>query len=110
MPSSVHFTYTGKHENLIIVGGQIKTFTDDADADGNPDGFLTQVDIDPYLGVYNTLNNEFTELSTNLTSSENETIHSMTVINGKIYILYGQQEEVAEGEFQNWDVLVADLN
>ena len=110
MPSSVHFTYTGKHENLIIVGGQIKTFTDDADADGNPDGFLTQVDNDPYLGVYNTLNNEFTELSTNLTSSENETIHSMTVINGKIYILYGQQEEVAEGEFQNWDVLVADLN
>jgi|GEM_PF-1431780 len=110
MPSALHFTYTGKYENLIIVSGQIKSFTDDADGDGNPDGFLTQNGNDPYIGVYNTLNNEFTELTTNLTSPENETIHSMAVINGKIYILYGQQEEVAEGEFQNWDIMVADLN
>ena len=27
--------------------------------DGNPDGFITQSDIEPFLGVYNTENGEF---------------------------------------------------
>ena len=110
MPTALHFTYTGKHENLIFIGGQSKSYTDDADADGNPDGFLTEIDNEPFVGVYNTENGEFTELDTNLTSPESETIHSMAVISGQLYILYGQFQEVAEGEYQNWDVMVADIN
>lgn len=110
LPTGLHFTYTAKQENLIYVAGQIKTFTEDADGDGNPDGFFTQLDNEPYLGVYNTQTKEFTELNTDLLSPESETIHAMTVMNGKLYVLYGQFQEVTEGEFQNWDILVADLN
>ena len=110
LPTGLHFTYTGKQENLIFIGGQRISYTDDADGDGNPDGYLTKIDNEPYMGVYNTLNNKFTELATNLSSPELETIHSMAVINGKVYVLFGQYQEVAEGEYQNWDVLVADLN
>ncbi len=110
LPVGLHFTYTGKQENLIFVAGQIKSFTDDADGDGIIDEFITQSDIEPYVGVYDTNTNTFTELQTDLNSPEFETIHSMAIINGKMYVLYGQSEEIAEGEFQNWDVLVADLN
>lgn len=110
MPVSLNFSYTGKYENLIYVAGQQKAYTDDADGDGNPDGFLTTSDNDPFIGVYNTENGQFTTLETNLTSPEMETIHAMAVTNGKLYVLYGQPEAVAEGEFQNWDVIVADID
>ncbi len=94
---ALSYTYTGKFENLIFVAGQ-----EEVEA-------LGFRDRDPFLGVYSTYTGEFTELLTNLSSPELETIHSMAVFNGKLFIIYGQVQPVAEGELQTWSVLSADL-
>lgn len=99
MPAGLSLSYTGKIENLIYVAGRIDTT--------NSEGVLTN--REPYLGVYDTSNGTFTELETNLESPTLETIHSMAVFENKIYILYGQAEEVAEGEVQTWSILSADI-
>ena len=98
MPKAVNLTYTGKIENLIYVAGRIDIFDDSNSI----------VDREPFLGVYNTNTGTFTELETNLTSPDKETIHSMAVFDNKIYIIYGQSNFV-EGQVQTWSILSADI-
>lgn len=98
MPQAIDFTYTGKIENLIYVAGRIDSIDENN----------ALVDREPYLGVYDTNTNTFTELETNLVSPDLETIHSMAVFDNKIYILYGQGTTI-EGEIPTWSILSADL-
>lgn len=99
MNRAVNFTYTGRHGDLIYVGGRVDTYNEAEE--------LT--DRDPFLGVYDTVNDEFIELSTNLSSPNQETIHAMTVFNGKIYVLFGDRGEVERPEMIEWTVLTADI-
>ncbi len=66
----------------------------------------TILDENPYMAVYDTQNGAFSELSTNLNSPNKETIAGMTIVNGRIYILYG--EDIFNEEVQ-WHVLSAPL-
>lgn len=99
MNRPVNFTFTGKSGDLIYVGGRVDTY----------DAGNELVDRDPFLGVYNTANGEFRELSNNLQSPAMETIHSMTVFDNRLYVLHGEGQDLAPGELNTWPVLVADL-
>lgn len=99
LPTPINFTYTGKTENLIYVGGSVYTY----------DNMSVLTDANPYMGVYDTRTGIFTELETDLSSAEFETIHSMAVFNSKIYVIHGQREETAEGVLQTWSILEAGI-
>jgi len=100
LPSPVDFTFTSVYENLIYVSGQIKI----------DDGAGGIADSNNFFGVFNTLDNTFTEIPTNLDDSGiNQTINSMAIFNGKVYVLYGMPQEVAEGELQQWSVMSASI-
>ncbi|MFS4493729.1 Kelch repeat-containing protein [Maribacter sp. 2308TA10-17] len=99
MPTGVNVTFASRSGNLIYVAGIIRT------RDINND----TTDEDPYLAVYDTTKGTYTELESNLMSPSFETIHSMTTLGNKIYIIYGQEETTPEGQLQTWEVLVADL-
>ena len=95
---AIDVAFAERFENLIYVAGQIIT----ADAQGNTTA------INPTIGVYDTYENTFEELSTNLTNiSGFDTIHQMCIVNGKMYIIYGT---VDNSVVQQWEVLVSDLN
>ena len=96
---AIDVAFAERFENLIYVAGQIIT----ADAQGNTTA------INPTIGVYDTYENTFEELSTNLTNiSGFDTIHQMCIVNGKMYIIYGTA--VNTSVVQQWEVLVSDLN
>jgi len=97
LPIGVDFTYTGVYENLIYVSGQIRI-----DTDG--DGFANDANI--FFGVFNTLDNTFTEIPTNLDDSGIfQTIREMAVFNGKVYVLYN----MTDGDFWQWSVMSANI-
>lgn len=102
MPVPVMLTYTGKIENLIYVGGR-------NDINGTDENGEATFDREPFLGVYDTNTGIFTQLETNLESPEAETIASMAVFDGKLYVVYGQSEEQEEGVLQTWSILSADI-
>lgn len=97
LPTALDFTFTGKIENLIYVAGAIR----EVDIDG------LQTNREPYFGVYDTRTGVFTTLETNLESPGLETIQSMAVFDGKIYVIFGQGEELAPGELQTWSIMEA---
>jgi hypothetical protein len=99
MNRPVNFTFTGRQNNLIFVGGRIDTY--------NETDIL--VDRDPFMGVYNTNTDEFIELSTNLSSPNLETIHAMTVFNNKIYVLFGDRTNIPRPEMVEWTVMSANI-
>mgnify|MGYP003310523480 FL=1 len=66
--------------------------------------------IKPTIGVYDTSENTYQELSTNLTNTSGyDTIHQMCILNGKMYIIYGENYYGID-EPKVWEVLVSDLN
>ncbi|WP_430905303.1 hypothetical protein, partial [Maribacter flavus] len=93
------FSFTGRTQNLIYVAGRIETVS--------PVNML--LDREPYLGVYDTNTGVFTVLETNLSSPNLETIHSMAVFKDKIYVVFGQGQGQAEGQFQTWSILSTDI-
>ncbi|MDC6404940.1 MULTISPECIES: Kelch repeat-containing protein [Maribacter] len=99
LPTAIDFSFTGRTQNLIYVAGRIETVS--------PENML--LDREPYLGVYDTNTGVFTELETNLSSPNLETIHSMAVFNDKIYVVFGQGQAQEEGQFQTWSILSADI-
>ena len=98
LDKALDVAFAQRVENLIYVAGQIIT----ADANNNV------VAINPIIGVYDTYENTFQELSTNLTNTSGfDTIHQMCILNGKMYIIYGT---IDNNDIQQWEVLVSDLN
>ena len=99
---TIDVAFVDRVENLIYVAGQIIT------ADANS----ANVAINPIIGVYNTYENTFQELSTNLTNTSGfDTIHQMCILNGKMYIIYGSiGSGGATDGVQQWEVLVSDLD
>lgn len=76
LPRTVDRTYAARKDNLIYVAGQIDN---------------TEYDI--FFGVFNTTDNTFSEIPTNLDMSGNKTIHQLTVLNKTLYIIYGGADE-----------------
>jgi len=58
------------------------------------------------LEFINTLDNSYQDVSHNLDTSSNSTIHGMCVFNDKVYVIYG------DGGTNNeeWSIMAADLN
>ena len=102
LDKAIDVAFAQRVENLIYVAGQIVT----ADANNNA------VAINPIIGVYDTYENTFQELSTNLTNTSGfDTIHQMCILNGKMYIIYGAIGSGGQTEgVQEWEILVSDLN
>jgi hypothetical protein len=64
--------------------------------------------FNPIVGVYNTSNNTYQKLNTNLTNTSGlSTIHQMCIVNDKMYIIFGDRGE--SNDNGQWDVLVSDL-
>lgn len=100
MNKKIDFSFVQKYQNLIYVAGNITK----RDSNG------TQIGSDSTIGVFNTLDNSYKELSTNLVQNKDyETIHQMCIFNSKMYIIYGQRENTTD-KLQEWNVLVSDLN
>lgn len=90
LPVPLAFSYTAVYENLIYVGGT-KWFDDDGD--GNNDNW------DIFFGVYNTIDDTFTELDHNLDDSDTSTtIYALTFLNDKLYVVYGLAQITTEPE------------
>ena len=80
LPQALFASYPVRYQNLIYVAGNIGI---DADDDG------VFEDFDNFFGAYNTLDDTFTEIMTDLDNSGTNTIKGITVFNNKIYALYG---------------------
>ncbi len=101
MNKDINFTFVQKFQNLIYVAGLINV-TDSS-------GLL--IGRESTIGVFNTLDNTYQELASNLTNASGfDTIHQMCIFNGKMYIIYGNEGTDNGGQFNEWDVLVSDLN
>jgi hypothetical protein len=93
----IDVAFARKFQNLIYVAGQI--ISEDANGDNTTNN--------PTIGVYNTLENTYKELNTNLTNPTGTyTIHQMCILNEKMYIIYAQDA----GSILQWEILVSDLN
>lgn len=99
LPIFLKETYTSVVENLIYVGGFQAA---DIDDDGDFERF-------PYLGVFNTLDGSFTEITLNIGDllDNNRLVH-LQVVSDKAYFISSETLEGSEG-FTN-RVYVADLN
>ncbi|MCV6630326.1 MAG: hypothetical protein OIF50_10790 [Flavobacteriaceae bacterium] len=101
MNRPIHFTFVQKHQNLIYVAGRIEVI----DSEG------TVIGREHSIGVFNTLDNSYQELTSNLTKTgDYDTIHQMCVFNGKMYVIYGGEGTDNGGQFNQWEVLVSDLD
>ena len=100
LDKAIDVAFAERVGNLIYVAGQIFT--------QNADGEIAA--IKPTIGVYDTSENTYQELSTNLTNTSGfDTIHQMCILNGKMYIIYGENYYGTD-EPTEWEVLVSDLN
>jgi hypothetical protein len=92
---AIDVAFVRRFQNLIYIAGQTSTI------DANDQTTA----VNPIVSVYNTSDNTYQELSTNLTNSSGfDTIRQMCIINGKIYIIYGGPDNGGQ-----WEVLVSDL-
>jgi hypothetical protein len=80
LPKELFASYATRFENLIYVAGNVAI-------DNDNDGVFE--DYDNFFGVYNILDDSFTEIITDLDNSGTNTIKGITVFNNKIYALYG---------------------
>ena len=101
MNKAINFTFVQKYQNLIYVAGRIEVVDNTGATTGR----------EATIGVFNTIDNTYQELVTNLTNfSGFDTIHQMCILNGKMYVIYGNEGVNKGGQFPGWDVLVSDLN
>ncbi|MDB3866116.1 hypothetical protein N9300_01410 [bacterium] len=91
----IKVAFVRRFQNLIYIAGE----TSIIDANGQETG------VNPIVAVYNTSNNTYQKINTNLTNTSGfDTIHQMCIINGKMYIIFGGDNDNGQ-----WDVLVSDL-
>ena len=92
---AIEVAFVRRFQNLIYVAGQTSTIDENDQISA----------VNPIIAVYNTSDNTYQELNTNLTNTSGfDTIHQMCIVNGKIYIIYG-----SPGNGGQWEVLVSDL-
>ena len=92
---TINVAFVRRFQNLIYIAGQTSTI------DANDEISA----VNPIVAVYNTSDNTYQELGTNLTNTSGfDTIHQMCIVNGKMYIIYGGQDNGGQ-----WEVLVSDL-
>lgn len=102
MDKALSFSFVQKYENLIYVAGTILKF----DADQNPTG------RESIIGVFDTQNNSFTQITNNLTNPDGfHSIHQMAIFNGKMYVLYGglKGEEIPNSIYDKWTIYQANI-
>ena len=93
----IDVAFARKYQNLIYIAGQIISVDANGDTTAN----------NPTIGIYDTLENTYKELNTNLTNPSGfHTIHQMCILNGKMYIIYAQDG----ASINQWEILVSDLN
>ena len=93
----IDVAFARKYQNLIYIAGQIISVDANGETTAN----------NPTIGIYDTLENTYKELNTNLTNPSGfHTIHQMCILNGKMYIIYAQDD----GSINQWEILVSDLN
>ena len=96
IPQELNYTFVDRYENLVYVAGRIDS------EDGTNRDLL--------LGVFNTTDNTFQEITTNLDDSDEfSTIHGMCIFNNKIYVIYGASGIDNGGQFPEWSIMAADL-
>ena len=92
---AINIAFVRRFQNLIYVAGQTYTFDENNQTSA----------VNPIVAVYNTSDNTYQELNTNLINTSGfDTIHQMCIVNGKIYIVYGGPDNGGL-----WEVLVSDL-
>jgi hypothetical protein len=92
---AIDVAFVRRFQNLIYVAGQTYTFDENNQTSA----------VNPIVAVYNTSDNTYQELGTNLTNTSGfDTIHQMCIVNGKMYIIYGGPDNGGQ-----WEVLVSDL-
>lgn len=105
MPVALANSHAARFQNLIYVIGDTQ---EDTDNDGGVDNH------DIWMGVYNTLTDEITELSHNLDNSDNFSyVHSMTIFNDNLYVVYGSILDVdndPDCPMVNWSIQSVSLN
>lgn len=100
MNKAIDFTFVQKQENLIYVAGQVILEFDE---------FNNPILNESTIGVFNTLDNTYRELETNLINEDDsDAIRQMIVLNNKMYILFGKIRYHSDND--NWNVLVSDLD
>ena len=100
MTSEAEYTFVDKFQNIIYVAGQTSVF----DNQNNFIGYET------FLGAYNTQDNSYTEIQHDLDfSPENTTIYGLTIMNNKLYVIYGNGENTG-GQFGEWSIMEATIN
>ncbi len=95
LPEALFSSYSARYQNLIYVAGNIAI---DADNDN------INEDYDNFLGVYNTQDDSFTEITNDLDDSGTNTIKGITVFNNKLFILFDDQSGTPETK-----IMVTDL-
>ena len=92
---AINVAFVRRFQNLIYVAGQTYTFDENNQTSA----------VNPIVAVYNTSDNTYQELNTNLINTSGfDTIHQMCIVNGKMYIIYGGPDNGGQ-----WEVLVSDL-
>ncbi|MDC0858306.1 hypothetical protein OAP72_03045, partial [Flavobacteriaceae bacterium] len=80
---TINPAFVRRFQNLIYIAGP--NFTIDASDE--------TIAFNPIVAVYNTSDNTYQELNTNLINTSGfDTIHQMCIVNGKMYIIYGGQD------------------
>jgi hypothetical protein len=88
-PEALNVSFAVAKENLIYVAGQVFVL--------NESNQIT--DINAFLGVYNTENNTFTEISHNLDDSDAASrIRGITYLNEELFIVFGNNNSSNTGE------------
>lgn len=93
-------TYTVRNEHLIYLAGQTR---EDFDNDGTID------DINVHFWVYNTLNDQITEIQHDLDDSDQfSTISGLTLFNGKLYVVFGDASQPTD-PIATWSIMEASI-
>ncbi|WP_339846026.1 hypothetical protein [uncultured Dokdonia sp.] len=102
MPVALYNSYASRNGNLIYIAGDIQ---EDTDGNAGTDNY------DIWMGVYNTLTDEITEITHNLDDTDGFSyIQQLTVFNGKLYVIYGDAAATngdPDCEMSSWSILEA---
>jgi hypothetical protein len=77
LPNPMYRTFAARFENFIFIAGQRN---------------VSAGKWETNFGVFDTHNDTYTELSSSLASTSNQTVFGITIVGTKLYVLYGNPE------------------